>query len=933
MISKIKLYLVLFLALVILSCGSSSGTLNDSDNNLIGGTEVGNPPDLEKVREIKGQLDGSIDCIANRVVVKDTSGFERSFPIDKDCGFDFELKTGKAYSLSFYDDDELIMVLTFHDGHRRNQEYFYLSDGEDTLDLGIIIQSEEMGISSENPASQNDRDRDGINDFEDSDDDNDGVLDEFEEDCDQDGIDDDDDLNLECPPLQEDNNVENQGEQRPNNFDDTDGDGIGNLQDNCTFVSNSDQRDLDEDGQGDACDDDIDGDGYTNDKDNCSSLLNPSQFNTDGDQQGDLCDNDPDNDSLTGQEDNCPLIQNLDQLDDDGDGIGNRCDFLKLVGGIDYNCALREFDGSIVCWGQETNKSWQVEFDDNQGFIDIAASQNHTCAIKREDFGIYCWGADDYGSGRYNIKLEGRYSKLFLSVNEYHSKLCAISVDGRSSFCWRYLVRNNEFIFPEPDFFAARISTLSISADPSADVCGVTSAGSLYCEDSFFQRMNVPDGNYKSVSVFRSGACAITENEESITCWSYDRDGLVVERSLHDYPEDNAPNNEGYQNIYLIDRNACAIKSASGELFCWGDDQEKIDFLMPKEDIPNQGFSSLSIQDDHVCALKRDGQLLCWGSNGDQRSTPPDTFENPNSNYHFIDVGFKKSCAIKNNGYLSCWGDFSDFGDNQTIPESIESLRFRKVRVSKFYACAIALADSRLYCWGNLNRWEEEIPSFLDQTVYDLDIHYNSYNLCVIFGEDQSIRCWGREEGLYQNNGEANSNYSSLTFGSHSCAIKEPLDHLGCWHNFSFINDLPSEAYHKIESSRLSTCAIQGLRRRLICWGSSENLHLVLRDFPDFGDESFLDVGVGSGFVCASRVGEDNETEMSCRRIILDIPFVRESYQNWGQHIMPSSRGRVVEFSSFSAGKNHVCGIEESQGKVICWGSNGSGAAFVPSDL
>lgn len=43
--------------------------------------------------------------------------------------------------------------------------------------------------------------------------------------------------------------------------DDSDGDGVGDLCDNCIFMPNSDQFDMDMDGNGDVCDGDIDGDG------------------------------------------------------------------------------------------------------------------------------------------------------------------------------------------------------------------------------------------------------------------------------------------------------------------------------------------------------------------------------------------------------------------------------------------------------------------------------------------------------------------------------------------------------------------------------------------------------------------------------------------------------------------------------------------------
>ncbi len=46
---------------------------------------------------------------------------------------------------------------------------------------------------------------------------------------------------------------------------DTDGDGVIDLADNCVDIANADQSDIDGDGLGDVCDDDRDGDGILND--------------------------------------------------------------------------------------------------------------------------------------------------------------------------------------------------------------------------------------------------------------------------------------------------------------------------------------------------------------------------------------------------------------------------------------------------------------------------------------------------------------------------------------------------------------------------------------------------------------------------------------------------------------------------------------------
>lgn len=131
-----------------------------------------------------------------------------------------------------------------------------------------------------------------------------------------------------------------------NALPDPDGDGIGEVCDNCPTVPNPDQRNRDPDALGDACDNcpivdnpdqaDGDGDGVGDACDNCLPVPNPDQIDSDRDGLGNACDNcpltlnpdqhDDDGDSVGDACDNCPLIANLDQLDDDEDGIGDACD-------------------------------------------------------------------------------------------------------------------------------------------------------------------------------------------------------------------------------------------------------------------------------------------------------------------------------------------------------------------------------------------------------------------------------------------------------------------------------------------------------------------------------------------------------------------------------------------------------------------------------
>jgi hypothetical protein len=118
--------------------------------------------------------------------------------------------------------------------------------------------------------------------------------------------------------------------------DDSDGDGISNVDDNCPNTFSENQDDGDDDGVGDPCD-------------KCPNTNDPDQYDEDDDGVGDACDN-------------CPHVANADQADDmedDPDGIGDACDPNPEVGG-DYLVVFDGFNDPFLAteWIKDGTSEW-----------------------------------------------------------------------------------------------------------------------------------------------------------------------------------------------------------------------------------------------------------------------------------------------------------------------------------------------------------------------------------------------------------------------------------------------------------------------------------------------------------------------------------------------------------------------------------------------
>ena len=158
----------------------------------------------------------------------------------------------------------------------------------------------------------------GVANFDQADSDGDGKGNLCDDDMDGDGV-----ANAvdNCPTVpnkaQTDTDMDGKGDACDA---DIDGDGVPNSDDPCPYLAGVTDKSTK------GCDADADQDGISDSFDNCPTVANSDQKDADSDGIGDACDTDKDNDGVLNAADNCPTIANRDQRDDDGDGVGDACD-------------------------------------------------------------------------------------------------------------------------------------------------------------------------------------------------------------------------------------------------------------------------------------------------------------------------------------------------------------------------------------------------------------------------------------------------------------------------------------------------------------------------------------------------------------------------------------------------------------------------------
>ena len=342
---------------------------NDSSEDTdTDGDGVGNNADTDDDGDGTDDTADAFPLLADASTDTDNDGIPNTTDTDDDG--DGTADTSDAFPLNPNEDTD-----TDSDGTGDNSDGDIDGDGVANSDDAFPTDDSEF-VDSDNDGTGNnaDTDDDGdgtadvqdafpLNANEDSDTDGDGVGNNADGDDDNDGLSDAEEGTIGSNPL----------------LRDTDSDGRRDGADNCPVVANSNQSDLNGDGEGDACDTDDDGDGTDDGSDNCPITPN-NQEDADGDSIGDACDPDVDGDDVDNTVDNCPVTANALQTDDNNNGIGDACDADAdgdgIVDELD-NCPLITNQDQMNTDGDAEGNACDTD-DDNDGISDTQEATEGT---------------------------------------------------------------------------------------------------------------------------------------------------------------------------------------------------------------------------------------------------------------------------------------------------------------------------------------------------------------------------------------------------------------------------------------------------------------------------------------------------------------------------------------------------------------------------
>lgn len=179
--------------------------------------------------------------------------------------------------------------------------------------------------------------------------------------------------------------------------------------------------------------------------------------------------------------------------------------------------------------------------------------------------------------------------------------------------------------------------------------------------------------------------------------------------------------------------------------------------------------ASIAVGGDFICAVKKNGSAYCWGANGYgqlgdgtfvDKAQPVQVFGLGPGTTASISLGNQHACALKTDGSVVCWGsndsslDGGQIGDGTTEvvrPKPTQVISLGPGSTSAVYLnnvgnCAVK-TDNSIVCWGSVhaNGYSGATkPVKISVNIGKVKQLMPRFKMTCALKDDNSVVCWGQ---------------------------------------------------------------------------------------------------------------------------------------------------------------------------------------------
>ena len=355
--------------------------------------------------------------------------------------------------------------------------------------------------------------------------------------------------------------------------------------------------------------------------------------------------------------------------------------FASVSAGHEYSCGVTT-TGGAYCWGDNsdgqlgdgTNTASNVPVSVGGGhiFASVSAGSRHSCGVTTAGE-AYCWGDNSDGqlgdgtnaNTRVPVAVTGGHS--FISVSAGSGYTCGVTKSG-AALCWG----SNSWEVWEDVVDSGRLGngTTADSAVPVAVVGGIT---------------------FTSLSTGETHSCGVTAAGAAY-CWGDNGEGQLgggAEASSSAVPVAVSAS-QSFTMVSAGSDLSCGVTD-TGAAYCWGA-RALGNGSRGSSDIPvavsgGLTFASVSPGQWHSCGVTKAGAAYCWGGNAGGKLGHGRTSESggpdPGSEvpvavsggltFASLSVGDEHSCAVTTTAAAYCWGfnGKGELGDGTNIARNV----------------------------------------------------------------------------------------------------------------------------------------------------------------------------------------------------------------------------------------------------------------------